>query len=561
MASPTLERDASPGLIAQVQQIEDRCDKWAETLALAGYGYDVAVWGVLTQMIILIEEYIRDYGHGSQMQREAMTNLGKAGSLLLDWLEKAKPPEKNLWRRWTPDLADASKDAVFAAHNYGAFVSCFTMWHKNRMTVEVLSDTRLRFHVLPSATDRRIRAHQQGTRLPGWQPTPDNPVDRNLVNDPDVNHLLSELWNRVTTEGALAMRYPDDSELLSVLRNIYETRLRATFRRDPLLDLGGYNLSDFRRFFSVLLAVCSVHEVFCDWWLKKSGRYPFESAVMVRRYAEWVELIVHLSGLDQGKVELMIADLTFGAIRALDVYIHPFVPSIGGETLFLVPHFILNSNAEENILRVCSYARDRYYSLIANAKEAEMRDSIKAHAPPRYNVMGPFKLPDPKLPDIDLVIKDTQSAAVLIGELKWLRKVVRVVEHVKRDAELEEGFRQLRDVRTFLEQSPGYLRDSGVIPAGEVPPALSYAVIARDHLAYLPQQDGLWLTEFDALIWALQNSDSLPDACRKLQAYEWLPVEGRDFTVRFEAATVAGVTIDSEVFHRPGEIQTAGISA
>jgi hypothetical protein len=357
------------------------------------------------------------------------------------------------------------------------------------------------------------------------------------------------------------MRYPDDSELLSVLRNVYDSRLRSTFRRDPSLDLGGYDLSDFRRFFSVLLAVSSVHECFCDWWRQKSGRYPFESAVMVRRSADWADLIVRLSGLDQGKVKRMIADLTFGVIRALDVYIHPFVPSLGGDMLFLVPHFILNSNAEENILRVCSYARPRCYSLIANAKEAEMRDSIKAHVPARYKVMGPFKLPDPKLPDIDLVIKDTQSAAVLIGELKWLRKVVRVIEHVERDAELEEGFRQLRDVRTFLEQSPGYLSDSSIILAGQAPPTLSYAVIARDHLAHIPQQDGLWLAEFDALIWALLDSDCLADACRKLAAFEWLPIEGRDFTVQFKTASVAGVTMDSEVFDRPRDFDAASASA
>jgi hypothetical protein len=311
----------------------------------------------------------------------------------------------------------------------------------------------------------------------------------------------------------------------------------------------------------VLLAVCSVHECFCDWWLKKSGRYPFESAVIAKRLSDWVDLIAALSSLEEGKVRQMIADLTFGAIRSLDVYIHPFIPSLDGRSLLLVPHFILNSRAEENILRVCSYARPEYYSLIANAKESEMRDSIKDNAPSRYTVMGPLKLPDPKLPDIDLVIKDTQSASVLIGELKWLRKVVRVIEHVDRDAELEEGFRQLREVRAFLEQFPEFLRDNGISSVGETRPTLCYALIARDHLAYIPQQDGLWIAEFDALIWALRNSDSLPDACRKLQADEWLPLEGRDFTVQFESSSVAGVTIDSEVFHRPTDPEAAGISA
>ncbi|MFZ0321667.1 MAG: hypothetical protein WAL56_21265 [Candidatus Sulfotelmatobacter sp.] len=561
MALPTMKRDASPELLAQVKAIESCSDKWSSSLALAGYTYDVAAWGILTQMIGIVEEHITRFGHGSQEQREAMINLGRAGGLLLDWLSNAKLPQEGPWRRWTAALAGATKEAVLAAHNYGAFVSCFTMWYRNRMTVEVLSPTHLRFGVLPSPTDRRIRAHQQGARIPGWPSTPDNPVDKSFVDDSDVLHLLQGLWNKVAVEGALAMSYSDDSELLSVLRDIYEIRLKQDFRRDPLLDLGGYRLGTFRRFFSALLSACTVHEYLSAAWFDARKRYPFESAVMVKSVADWAELMTRLTGIEESQIRMMIADLTFGATRPLDIYIHPFVPSLDGQTLFLVPHFILNSRAEENILRVCSYARHQCYSEIANAKEGEMRESIKASAPSRYRVSGPLTLPDPKLPDIDIVIKDAESSAVLIGELKWPRKTVRVLEHLDRDAELDKGFQQLRDVRAFLGRFPEYLQQQGVTAIGEGQPDLSYGVIARDHLTYIPQQDGLWLTEFDALIWALQNSDSLPDACRKLQAYDWLPVEGRDFTVRFEAATAGGVTIDSEVFHRPREIQAAGISA
>jgi len=70
------------------------------------------------------------------------------------------------------------------------------------------------------------------------------------VNDPDVNQLLFRLYEKVTFEGALAIRYPDDSELLSYLRDIDDERLRRDFRRNPSLDLGGYDLTAFRKFFS-----------------------------------------------------------------------------------------------------------------------------------------------------------------------------------------------------------------------------------------------------------------------------------------------------------------------
>ncbi len=103
---------------------------------------------------------------------------------------------------------------------------------------------------------------------------------------------------------------------------------------------------------------------------------------MVRPTEDWVNLLVSLSGLQVDAVRAMLGDLTFGSIVPLDIYIHPFVPSLDDRALFLLPHVILNSRAEENILRVCSYVRPNYYSSIQNAKEGEMRESIRANVLP-----------------------------------------------------------------------------------------------------------------------------------------------------------------------------------
>lgn len=545
-----LKSNASPELIAQVRSLEDQSDKWSHDLALANFTHDVAVWGTLTQIILLIEQCIGQHGHGSQKHRETMINLGRAGALLLDELRRTVLPDKTVWLKWTPALAGATQQAVMAAHNRDIFVSTFTMWHRFRRTVETLSPTRLRFSVPPTLMDRRIMAHQQGCRVPDWPSTPDNPIDKSMVDDSDTGFLLSKLLSKATVEGALAMRYPNDNEIFSHLRDIYERRLAVAFRRRSTLNLGGYTLGEFRRFFAVLLSVCSVHEYVCDAWSKMHGRYPTESAVIVKSLSEWLALITSLSRLEESQVRLMIADLSFGTIKALDIYIHPFVPTRDGETFFLIPHFILNSRAEENILRVCSYARPQYYSLIANAKETEMREDIKQAVPARYAVSGPLKLPDERLPDVDVLIKDTADSSVLIGELKWLRKSVRALEYLDRDAELQEGFRQLEDIRKFLERSPDFLQKRGILTQTANLSQMSFAVIARDHVGTVQMQNS-WLAEFDALIWALRESNNLLEAIRKLQGYEWLPVEGRDFYVRFESSALAGVAIETEAFHRP----------
>ena len=194
---------------------------------------------------------------------------------------------------------------------------CFTTWHQNRRAVELLSPSTLRFSVPESQLDRRIQAYQQGRRIPAWPPTPDNPVGTSLVNDADVNRLLSKLCDKVTVEGALAIRYPNDSELLSHLRDINDKSLRRDFRRKLGLDLGGYDLNTHRRLFAVLVSICSVHEYVCDYWAKKCGRYPIESAVMVKLLTDWVTVIASLSDLDGEQVRLMLADLTMGMIGAI----------------------------------------------------------------------------------------------------------------------------------------------------------------------------------------------------------------------------------------------------
>lgn len=555
--TPNLKRDAPPEAIRQIQAIEDQADKWIDHLVLSSYSHDAAVWAALTQIVALTEEYIVGYGHGSQEQREAMINLARAGALLVETIGRVELPTKKAWLRWTDELRRASRDAVLAAHQYNSFILCYSMWHRHQMLAELVSPTCVRFYAPRSAIDRRVRAHQQGARIPGWPSTPDNPVDKSFVDSPDVQHLLFRLWERVSVEGALAMRYPDDSELLSFLRDIYIVRLKGAFRRNASFDLGGYDLEEFRRFFATLMSICSVHEYLCAAWQNAHKRYPFETAVLARLRSEWIEQLARLSAIEEGKAGTMITDLSLGTTKLPDLYTHPFVPARDDDTIFLVPHFILNSRPEENILRVCSYVRPEYYSVISNAKELEMRESIKASAPEWLQVMGPFRLPDPKLPDIDLVLKDTRNGELAVGELKWLRKSILAVELIDKDAEIEQGFSQVREVRCFLDAHPQYFRESGILTRSQELGRVHYGVIARDHIAYIPQQGDLWLTEFDALIWALRIGPTLADAVGKLRNLEWLPLEGRDFTARFETAISAGVTIETEVFHRPRPLSVA----
>jgi hypothetical protein len=63
-------------------------------------------------------------------------------------------------------------------------------------------------------------------------------------------------------------------------------------------------------------------------------------------------------------------------------------------------------------------------------------------------MQGPIVLPNPT-PDIDLVLTDERSSTIVIAELKWIRKTVRSVELVSRDAEVLKGIGQIEKFENF----------------------------------------------------------------------------------------------------------------
>jgi hypothetical protein len=63
--------------------------------ALNDFTYDVAAWVPLPSIIDLIERQIEKYGHGSWEQRDAISNLGRAGALLREWHIKPLRTSRN----------------------------------------------------------------------------------------------------------------------------------------------------------------------------------------------------------------------------------------------------------------------------------------------------------------------------------------------------------------------------------------------------------------------------------------------------------------------------------
>jgi hypothetical protein len=146
---------------------------------------------------------------------------------------------------------------------------------------------------------------------------------------------------------------------------------------------------------------------------------------------------------------------------------------------------------------------------------------------------------------------DEDSRAVVVAELKWLRKPsFDWKERIHREEDFRKGLRQLSDIRTFLAQNPGFLSRRGKLksPLNEYQ-HVSFAFVARDYFLW-PESDDFIMADYEIFKNAVSQITDLAEVIDKLRAYDWLPVEGKDFRVSFDPVGLNGVTLESEVFYR-----------
>ena len=158
-------------------------------------------------------------------------------------------------------------------------------------------------------------------------------------------------------------------------------------------------------------------------------------------------------------------------------------------------------------------------------------------------------MPKP-IPDVDLVLLDEESSTVVLAEVKWMRKTLRPKEFSWKDAEVLKGISQLDQIRRYLLDHPDHFSKQKRLPRPMTAyEHVYYLLIPRDHWLWVePTADGA-IIEFDALMKRLSEPGSLHEAVADLLKYEWLPVLGRDFTVRYEESSANGVSIEAETFY------------
>jgi hypothetical protein len=545
-----LKRDCPPEIIRKIDRIETRADKCYRNLALLRLPWNVAAWVALTDAIRIIELNIPPHLYGSRHHINATTNQSMVAAQIYKFVRKYAAPQAidivpDL--HWTPRIAAQARQAFEISRGYLTFCIAFPYWHADKYAGELVDDSVVRFVSYASTTGRRITAYQQGIRPRNFGATSGSTVDATPV----LQRLFSQASNAAVQISPSGVTFPDIRQLQKELYNEQERRTLAMRRRYPDIRIGGYSLDDFRKFYSGINAVASAHEFLCYLWSQEHG-LPTDSLLMVEHRSHWVSLLSGLTNLAREQIYEMLKDVTFGRVHAVDFHLLPFVPlNREGAVLALAPFCSLSANWEENVLGCLSRRDSDLYSCQSLTKEDEMRRPLIALTSGTRLITGGHKLPK-GIPDIDLIVQDLEARVLILCELKWCRKPSGRLAREDRDQEVLKGFSQIKRIRDFIQANPKHLLNRGYIAWDiSIFNVVHYCVVARDHFVE-PPSGSPPLYSYDAFVMELKNSGNTIESLRSLQSLTWLPVEGVDFTVRFERSRAGDVALESEVFYPAG---------
>lgn len=544
-----LKTDAPADVVETLRQLEAQADECWRALQIRYYPSNIAMWALLTGGIRAVEREQAAPRGSNTLHFDAMLgNLSRLLAVAVKWaIRHGQPVSGPLSKRWTGELSAAVDQAISVAADYSHFEVCFQGFYKDRYAADVLAPSLIRFTVPGVERDRQVSAYQKGMR-----PREGRFAGQRAAQPPQAPRAaeaFEQVLRGCRQTGSLSFEYGEPWDLWRALLPEYRDRVKALARRADTLSMGPYRLDEFNEVYAALIAVCAAHDHLCYRWGQISREYPIESAVMVRSVEQWADVLSRLSGVAPEKCRAMLSDLTFSVKQSVDLHVYPFIPLDGAnEILALAPPFPLHSRHDENILRVCSQRRQQIYDVTSLEKQSEMLAAARV-AGRRYGADGPVQLPKP-VPDIDLLAVDESCSTVVIAEVKWIRKTVRALEIPERDADVLKGIGQLESIRGYLAANPDYLRSRGLLPRRlDQYEHVYHLLVSRDHWRWVEPRDGVAIVEFEAFARVLERSNNLRDAAGELLTYDWLPVEGRDFYIQYDAATANGVRIESPVFY------------
>lgn len=409
--------------------------------------FATSTWHFLAFCEDIIVKAILD--EGSQQELAAVAdNVVAHMKWPLRWLSRKCPQGGRVPRKFDESMYRASAELSALSTEYESFELAYTYASIGTIELELLGN-------MITASPR----FRDDTRYQAY----DFLLDAGeSVQEADLSLLGEQVASSVRVSGE-RFEYDLSPEIVKLGLDALAPELSRRCRLPGSWQFTRYQLADFHKVASVLYVLATIHFQ-ARMAAASSGcmGLGYANSVLVMSREEMLRRVVRYTNLDDEVVKALMEDLTYraGAVRRPDPALQPLVP-LTDELLVVSPSLILASDMERNFCVLLNKlpGERAAYSRLSSDRETISQDGVKTalgHLPfrffhgdiPGWNAM----------PDVDLAIISDSEKQCLLMQLKSFVRPAEVREVVDRSSEIEDGIKQVRNLRRAAADDAAALR-------------------------------------------------------------------------------------------------------
>lgn len=422
------------------------------------------------------------------------------------------------------------------AGNYRIISDCYTLWSRKRATVKLfLNNKGVEFSYLPSC-DIEMYDMLRG----------ENAKKKSLRN----GKLEQAFMNKECIINALLETIEADSEQNTVKYEITGDVWLSFYKAAQVIvgDLaelpnewkfGLVTLGEIKTCWTILLAYAMIHSIAC----MKAGikGMAFNSCVLIRSRDEFIDFILEHCELEKEKIREVVELLTYNpSNNRIDIIWTPFIP-INATILAVVPSLLMISNPERNITCLLNQVNQKTYSRLSSNKEKIMLEEFKSRIKKFSHIFVETSRPLPNpLPDMDVVIYDSNSKVLFIAELKWLISSDSIKEVCARDEDIRKGIGQARSIKEYADNNMCDVLNRAYGKQYEVEEVYT-CVVTRNNIGTSELENDICVVDEELLFDILDKTNAdLYYVTEFIEKRDFLPKVSRDYKILHKEVEYGG---------------------
>ncbi len=502
-----------------IRQIETDIDRAFAASELPEAGYAQAAWTLLSVNEDAFIEARRDASGDHDMHVFADVRLNALRHPLRVCLERAERKRTGLRDVMINEHYQLALDWIKSAMDYDQFCAIFPLWHRGRVRLAI-DGNRL---IVTRSADRKCE-YEAYNRL----------IRQEARLEPDAGSMpddLGMLLSSATTVKADSFYVRFSPKLVSALTSWLSPLFASRQTLPENWAFYGFTLRDYRTVYSTIQSMLFAGQQ-VRWDLASSGMpgLGYRSSVLTVSKKEQVARLRRHTELEANVLRKILDLLTLGSngIQDPDIATQPLIDLKNG--LYALSPFVwLSSSVERNLCVLLNKIPEKksICADLTNEKEAATKREIIAFLSPLNLSFGGGNV---KGTNVDLAIIDRPNKACLCLELKWFIGPAEIREVDKRTKDLATGIKQAKIInRLFSHGDERLIRD--VLKIGSDYSFLSI-IASQNWIGHAEVQDPEGpIIKVWHLLAKIKEYGSLPQVLRWLKDREYLPLEGRDYTI------------------------------